>query len=87
MSPELQVRALLQPLARHLKEDVLPPGWGCAVFAFPLEGREGNWNYVSTAKRADVMRNLEALLAKWRAEGLNPEPTTLGEEETGLEKP
>lgn len=63
MSPNLEVREKLQPLARAIK-DQLPPGWGLALFVFPFDDREGTLQYVSTAGREDMLKAILAWLKR-----------------------
>jgi hypothetical protein len=62
-----KVRADLQALARHVDKQ-LPYGWGFVVLAFPF-GAGGRMNYISNAKRADIVRSMyefiEATKEKW----------------------
>jgi hypothetical protein len=67
MSPELEVRAKLPQIARQIKE-ALPPCWGLALMVFPFDGREGNLNYISTAKREDVVKVLRDFLERVEAD-------------------
>lgn len=63
MNSDMQVREMIQPLASGIKE-LLPPGWGMALFVFPMEGREGNLNYISTADRKTMIEAVQEWLKR-----------------------
>jgi hypothetical protein len=41
-----------------LVDDRLPADWGFFVMAFPFNGEPGRLNYISNAKRGDVIRQM-----------------------------
>jgi len=55
----------MQKIARLVDEE-LPQGWGFFVMAFPFEDAEGRMNYVSNAKRTDILKLMLAFAAKSR---------------------
>jgi len=60
MSENDQVRARMQKFGRLIDRD-LPFGWGFVILCFPFG--EGRMNYVSNAKRADVVRAMYEFIA------------------------
>jgi hypothetical protein len=80
---DAKVRNDLQQIARSVDRQ-LPFGWGWVVLAFPF-GAGGRMNYVSNARRPDVVRAMyefiEATKAKW---GENvPEDSAAEDEQLG----
>jgi hypothetical protein len=79
MNPQEQeddkLRSDMQKLGRFV-DSQLPYGWGFVVLAFPY-GEGGRMNYISNAKREDVMRSMyefiEATRAKWGEQVPDPE--------------
>lgn len=63
MSPEMEIRARLPEIARSV-EPQLPPGWGFCLLTFPLDDREGTWNYISNSKRHDIIKAMKEFIAK-----------------------
>jgi hypothetical protein len=61
MSPNLEVRSKMQAFAQGI-ESQLPPGWGLALFCFPIDDRDGFLNYVATAKREDIVKMLREFI-------------------------
>jgi hypothetical protein len=58
-SHSAEVRYRMQNIARQI-DNLLPPGYGFVVFAFPFDAPEDfSGEYASNAKRADVVRMLE----------------------------
>lgn len=62
---DAQVRAKMQQLGRYVDRE-LPYGWGWIVLAFPF-GSGGRMNYVSNAKRPDVVRAMYEFIAATKA--------------------
>lgn len=57
------VRNLMQPIARAVVKFV-PPGWGFALFVFPLDGREGLMHHVYNGEAKDVVSAMKEFIAK-----------------------
>lgn len=67
---EKQVRLLLEKQCADIGREIgalLPAGVGFSLIVFDF-GEGGNLAYVSNANRSDMIRSLEELLAKWKAE-------------------
>lgn len=45
-----------------------PPGFGFALLMFDLDSKHGRMNYVSNARRADMLRAMKEFVAKNEAE-------------------
>jgi hypothetical protein len=46
----------------------LPKGWGFALLVFPLEDGDGRMNYISNAKRDDMLVAFKELVGKMEAD-------------------
>jgi hypothetical protein len=57
------VRDQMQKIASLVDEEI-PQGWGFAVFVFPLDGRQGRTNYVSSGRREDILIMLRKFLER-----------------------
>jgi hypothetical protein len=66
------VRASMQKLAKLVNEQ-LPFGWGFIVLCFSF-GEDGRMNYVSNAKRSDVVRSLYEFIEASKAQYGEHEP-------------
>lgn len=66
MIPRKLLEAAGQRLARMIA-GVLPPGVGFTIVLFTLD-HEGWLTYVSNAERADMIRTLDELLTRWKAQ-------------------
>ncbi len=60
-------REILQSLAHGLNE-VLPQNWGFFLVTFPFEGERGRYNYVSNARRQDIIEAMRELVIKFTAD-------------------
>lgn len=78
---DTKVRNDLQQVGRSVDRQ-LPYGWGWIVLAFPF-GADGRMNYISNARRADVVRAMyefiEATKGKWAKQV--PEESAAAEDE------
>lgn len=66
----MQQHQPIQPeVASEMKEvgrligGALPDGWGFALLTFPLNNPEGRMNYISNAKREDMLIALKEFIA------------------------
>lgn len=58
-----QTRAVMQEIADVVKEK-LPKGWGFFVLVFPLNKQEPRGNYVSNARREDVVATMQDFIKR-----------------------
>jgi len=62
-------RDRMQKIARLVDEEI-PQGWGFFVMAFPFgEKAPGRMNYVSNAKREDILKLMEEFIKKSNRSG------------------
>lgn len=67
---EKQIRLVLETQCAEMGRMIgaaCPAGVGFAFLMFDF-GKNGNIAYVSNADRADMIRSLERLIARWKAE-------------------
>lgn len=60
---DARVREDLSELARVLDE-ALPQGWGFVLLSFPFDDEPGRMNYISNAKREDVLKAMQEFIDK-----------------------
>ena len=56
-----EAKAINQTIGRLIKE-AMPPGWGFALLVFELNTNAGSMNYLSNARRPDMIKALKELI-------------------------
>lgn len=64
---EPRAQEQMRALADVIKA-VTPPGFGFALLMFPYDGNDGRMNYISSARRADMLRALKEFVGRNEAE-------------------
>lgn len=65
---DANTRDQMQKIAALVNEET-PEGWGFFVLVFPFDDRAGRMNYVSNAKRKDVLKLMIEFIEKSIAAG------------------